>query len=152
MCPGTHKNWILLHSANFTRECWQPRTNMDFIWELLQALMAAWLLECRCSYLWCAVIENSSVEIVHHVRCYCAWICHTWLVLNNRSAMCWALLPNSKLFWTFAFSSVNSCTGKGVWIIFVVFTKGIMVLFESLMEVVQSHSQCLRLFYLQVTD
>ena len=41
MCPGTHSSWILLCSASFTRDWWQSKTNLNFIWRQLRALMAA---------------------------------------------------------------------------------------------------------------
>jgi len=31
---GTNKNWILLHAASFTRDCWQTHTNLEFIQKL----------------------------------------------------------------------------------------------------------------------
>ena len=80
--------------------------------------------------------------------------CHPNWYWSNRSAVCRGSLPHSKLFWTIAFSSVNSCTGQGVWMLFVVLTKGMMVLFESLMEIMLSFSHRLELLgcIRQVTD
>ena len=32
MCPGTRTSWNLLCSTSFTRDWWQPQTNLKFIW------------------------------------------------------------------------------------------------------------------------
>jgi hypothetical protein len=45
MCPGTHTSWVLLCSASFTRDLQQSQNNLEFIWKLSKALMAAWLSE-----------------------------------------------------------------------------------------------------------
>ena len=45
MCPHTHTTWILLCFASFTRDWWQSQTNLEFIWRLTWAWMAAWMSE-----------------------------------------------------------------------------------------------------------
>ena len=41
MCPHILTSLILLCPASFTRDLWQFQTNLESIWELLRALMAA---------------------------------------------------------------------------------------------------------------
>jgi hypothetical protein len=39
--PGTRTVWIIVCFASFTRFLWQSQTNVEFIWKLSRALMAA---------------------------------------------------------------------------------------------------------------
>ena len=45
MCPGAHTRWTLLCSTGFIRDWRQSQTCMEFIWKLLNTLMAAGLSE-----------------------------------------------------------------------------------------------------------